>query len=91
MTARGGAYTFEVHPKANKAQIRQAIEKIYNVKVSVGSDGEPARQAPAVSDDDGHDAPAGRRRSWCCTRTTTLTCSKVDAGSRAMQSLTRAK
>ena len=31
--ARGGAYTFEVHPKANKAQIHQAIEKIYNVKV----------------------------------------------------------
>ena len=27
------AYTFEVAPKANKAQIRQAIEKIYNVKV----------------------------------------------------------
>ncbi len=32
--ARGGAYTFEVHAKANKTQIRQAIEKIYNVKVS---------------------------------------------------------
>ena len=31
--ARGGAYTFEVHPKAKKAQIRQAIEKIYNVRV----------------------------------------------------------
>ena len=31
--ARGGAYTFEVHAEANKAQIRQAIEKIYNVKV----------------------------------------------------------
>ena len=31
--ARGGAYTFEVHPKANKAQIRQAVEKIYNVRV----------------------------------------------------------
>ena len=31
--ARGGAYTFEVHPKANKTQVRQAIEKIYNVKV----------------------------------------------------------
>ncbi len=31
--ARGGAYTFEVHPKANKTQIRQAIEKIYNVRV----------------------------------------------------------
>jgi len=31
--ARGGAYTFEVHPDATKAMIRQAIEKIYNVKV----------------------------------------------------------
>jgi large subunit ribosomal protein L23 len=31
--ARGGAYTFEVHPKASKGQIRQAIEKIYNVRV----------------------------------------------------------
>src|SRR5437667_4289083 len=31
--ARGGAYTFEVHPDANKAQIRQAVEKIYNVHV----------------------------------------------------------
>ncbi len=31
--ARGGAYAFEVHPEANKAQIRQAIEKIYNVRV----------------------------------------------------------
>lgn len=27
------AYTFEVVPGANKAQIKQAIEKIYNVKV----------------------------------------------------------
>lgn len=31
--ARGGAYTFEVHPLASKPMIRQAIEKIYNVKV----------------------------------------------------------
>lgn len=31
--ARGGSYTFEVHPKANKTQVRQAIEKIYNVRV----------------------------------------------------------
>ncbi len=31
--ARGGSYTFEVHRKSNKTQIRQAIEKIYNVKV----------------------------------------------------------
>jgi large subunit ribosomal protein L23 len=27
------AYAFQVSPKANKAQIKQAIEKIYNVKV----------------------------------------------------------
>ena len=30
---RGGAYSFEVHPDANKIEIRNAIEKIYNVKV----------------------------------------------------------
>ena len=28
-----GAYSFEVNKKANKAQIRNAVEKIYNVKV----------------------------------------------------------
>jgi len=27
------AYAFEVLPEANKAQIKQAVEKIYNVKV----------------------------------------------------------
>ena len=32
--ARGGAYAFEVHQDANKAQIREAVEKIYNVRVS---------------------------------------------------------
>ncbi len=31
--ARGGAYAFEVHPDASKPQIKQAIEKIYDVKV----------------------------------------------------------
>jgi large subunit ribosomal protein L23 len=31
---RGGAYSFEVHPEANKAQIRNAVEKIYNVRVA---------------------------------------------------------
>lgn len=30
---RGGAYSFEVHPEANKAQIKNAIETIYKVKV----------------------------------------------------------
>ena len=31
--ARGGSYAFEVHRDASKPMIRQAIEKIYNVKV----------------------------------------------------------
>jgi large subunit ribosomal protein L23 len=31
---RGGAYSFEVHAEANKIEIRDAIEKIYNVKVA---------------------------------------------------------
>ncbi len=30
---RGGAYSFEVHPDANKAQIKDAIQKLYRVKV----------------------------------------------------------
>jgi large subunit ribosomal protein L23 len=30
---RGGAYSFEVHVHANKAEIRDAVEKIYGVKV----------------------------------------------------------
>jgi large subunit ribosomal protein L23 len=28
-----GAYAFEVNPKANKIEVKQAIEKAYNVKV----------------------------------------------------------
>jgi large subunit ribosomal protein L23 len=32
-TAGGGSYSFEVHSLANKAQIRDAVEKIYGVKV----------------------------------------------------------
>lgn len=31
--ARGGAYAFEVHAAASKPMIKQAVEKIYNVKV----------------------------------------------------------
>jgi large subunit ribosomal protein L23 len=27
-------YTFEVHPQANKQQVRDAVQSIYNVKVS---------------------------------------------------------
>jgi len=29
----GNAYTFIVHPEANKTEIRQAVEKIWNVSV----------------------------------------------------------
>ncbi|MHC4476043.1 MAG: 50S ribosomal protein L23 [Planctomycetota bacterium] len=31
--ASKGAYSFEVHSKANKTQVRNAVEKIYGVKV----------------------------------------------------------
>lgn len=31
--ARGGSYSFEVHPDATKPQIRDAVEKIYGVDV----------------------------------------------------------
>ena len=31
--ARGGAYSFEVHARASKPEIKQAIEKTYNVNV----------------------------------------------------------
>jgi large subunit ribosomal protein L23 len=30
---RGGTYSFEVHPEANKLQIKDAVEKIYGVTV----------------------------------------------------------
>ncbi len=31
--ARGGSYAFEVHRQASKTMIKQAVEKIYNVRV----------------------------------------------------------
>ena len=31
---RGSAYSFEVHERANKMEIRDAVEKIYNVRVA---------------------------------------------------------
>jgi large subunit ribosomal protein L23 len=33
MSERRNAYTFEVHPKANKVQIRTAVEAIFSVDV----------------------------------------------------------
>jgi large subunit ribosomal protein L23 len=32
-TTHGGTYSFEVHPLANKTQIKDAVEKIYGVHV----------------------------------------------------------
>jgi large subunit ribosomal protein L23 len=32
-TARGGAYSFEVHPDARKGEIKDAITKLYGVHV----------------------------------------------------------
>ncbi len=56
--ARGGAYSFEVHPEANKAQIRQAVEKIYNVKVqSVRTATRPGKRRR-------HRFTVGQTRSW---------------------------
>ena len=42
------AYPFQVHPKANKTEIKQAVEKIYNVKVvdvrTANRQGKPRRR-----------------------------------------------
>ena len=56
--ARGGAYTFEVHPEASKAQVRQAVEKIYNVKVSA------VRTANRAGKRRRHKMTIGQTRSW---------------------------
>lgn len=56
--ARGGAFAFEVHPKATKATIREAIEKIYNVRVqsvrTANRKGKPRRVRYRM----------GRTRNW---------------------------
>ena len=55
---RLNAYAFQVNPKANKAQIRQAIEKIYEVKVltvrTANRKGKPRR----------HGAYMGKTKDW---------------------------
>ncbi len=43
-TWHGGTYSFEVHPLANKAQIKDAVEKVYGVKVvSVRTSNRPGK------------------------------------------------
>ena len=56
--ARGGAYTFEVHPDATKPMIRQAVEKIYNVKVR------SVRTANQVGKSRRYRYKIGRTRAW---------------------------
>jgi large subunit ribosomal protein L23 len=56
--ARGGAYAFEVHPDANKAQIRQAVERIYNVKV------QSVRTATRHGKRRRYRMAVGRTRNW---------------------------
>lgn len=33
LASKRGAYTFEVSPKANKVEIREAVQRLYSVKV----------------------------------------------------------
>ena len=56
--ARGGAYSFEVHQKASKGQIRQAIEKIYNVRV------QDVRTSNRAGKRRRHRTSFGTTRSW---------------------------
>jgi large subunit ribosomal protein L23 len=49
-------YTFEVHPKAHKTMIAQAVEKLFNVKV--------------VGVSTMHVRPKPKRRGWTAGRTT---------------------
>jgi large subunit ribosomal protein L23 len=56
--ARGGAYTFEVHAKASKPQIRQAVEKIYDVRVH------SVRTSNRVGKRRRYRLTVGKTRSW---------------------------
>ncbi|MDI6892640.1 MAG: 50S ribosomal protein L23 [Actinomycetota bacterium] len=51
-------YTFEVHPKAKKTEIRQAVEEIFNVAVTdvntISVKGKPKRRGYT----------AGRTKNW---------------------------
>ena len=40
-------YTFQVHPDANKTQIKIAVEKVFQVKVTRRQHAQPAGQAQA--------------------------------------------
>ncbi|MGI8414320.1 MAG: 50S ribosomal protein L23 [Solirubrobacteraceae bacterium] len=56
--AEAGKYTFRVHDRAHKTQIRQAVEQLFDVKVlavrTASVKSKPKRRAQAV----------GRTRQW---------------------------
>lgn len=56
--AEAGKYTFRVHEKAHKTQIRQAVEQLFDVKV-VG-----VRTSSVKSKPKRRGAIAGRTRTW---------------------------
>ena len=58
MLAEAGKYTFRVHDQAHKTQIRQAVEKLFDVKVV------EVRTASVKSKPKRRGQTAGRTRQW---------------------------
>jgi large subunit ribosomal protein L23 len=56
--AEAGKYTFRVHDKAHKTQIRQAVEQLFDVKVV------EVRTASVKSKPKRRGHTSGRTRSW---------------------------
>ena len=56
--AEAGKYTFRVHDKAHKTQIRQAVERLFDVNVV------DVRTASVKSKPKRRGANAGRTRTW---------------------------
>ena len=56
--AEAGKYTFRVHDKAHKTQIRQAVEQLFDVKVT------GVRTVSVKSKPKRRGVHAGRTRSW---------------------------
>jgi large subunit ribosomal protein L23 len=56
--AEAGKYTFRVHDKAHKTQIRQAVEQLFDVKVV------EVRTATVKSKPKRRGQTAGRTRAW---------------------------
>ena len=56
--AEAGKYTFRVHDKAHKTQIRQAVEHMFDVKVT------DVRTSSVKSKPKRRGQTAGRTRSW---------------------------